>query len=89
MHKLLLGTQSLFSFLDDLYERLMPGEEKGQVRQNAGYFVIGGHDVAFPHLFQSQRGLQPITGWCHFSLHLTLIPKPHRGNLLLMEVESL
>lgn len=61
MHKLLTDAERLFLFLDDLYKRLEPGEEKAQVRQNPEGFAWD--DVAS---LQSQS-LQPIPGWCHFS----------------------
>ncbi len=50
--KMLLKHPTLRTF--DLYERLVPGEEKKQVRLNLECFVIEWDDV--------QRGLQPNPG---------------------------
>ena len=47
MHKLLIGLYCLFSSLDELYERLVPGQERGPERQNPEHFAIFKDDAAF------------------------------------------
>ncbi len=69
MHNLLIHWVPIFISWWPLWTA---GEEKGQVRQNPEGFVIEWDDVVFHHLSQSQNGLQPILGWCHFSFHFTL-----------------
>ncbi len=50
----------------------MPGVEKGAGEEDPRRFAIVCDDVEFHRLFQLQSALQPISGWCHFSFHLTL-----------------
>lgn len=52
LHIPLIGpynTERLITFMDDLYGRLVPGEERGQVRRNVQTFVIVWDNVAFHH----------------------------------------
>ncbi len=58
------------------------GEGAGEAESRT--FVIVWDDVAFHHSLPVADGLQPIPGWCHFS-----IPPDYRGILFFMEVESL
>lgn len=47
-------TEHLCSFLADLYERLVPGKEREQVRQNLEHSGTALNAVVFHHLVQSQ-----------------------------------
>jgi hypothetical protein len=50
LHKPVIGpynTERLISFLDDLYGRFVPGEERVAVRRNRPTFVIVWDNVAF------------------------------------------
>lgn len=65
MHKVLFGeNNSVFSFLNALCERLVPGEESGQMRLNPKLFVFG-MMRCFTVRFHSQTGLQPFPGWSY------------------------
>lgn len=67
--KKLWTLSSHFHSLIHLYERLVPDEERRQLRKNPQCFVIIWDHVAFS---SSHRLINsPSPGWCHFSFHNT------------------
>lgn len=77
MHKLLIRI---------LFGRLVPGEERVQVRQNPECSVIACGNVGFHY---SRPAFTAVLRRVLLTSTLLSIPPPHRGIVLLMEVEGL